>query len=605
MAKSKTLSQKQNIVPSVLGILLLVLGTAAVLFMLLRHSAPDRGSILAYQKWNAIVLDLNGSTLTIPDASASGFCADADAGRVFYNIPSSYKDGSFDLLYAYADSNGAVQTKLVDYGVESGFDLKDGKVYYLKYDPASGANAGCVCDPDGHRIETFSTNVQSIYALNGAKGLYFIKMHGDTKVLYYYADGQAQEAARNVQAVYPCENEEQPQLVIETKGEQGKRALSVLSDSAAPELLCDDLYDALYAEYTGGNLYFFTSAVQNISWSYVIADPYAARDETLTKPKRSGFLSWLGLDSSYNDALIEYNQKLERDEIREALDALVENGEFQAPVFNAYVYHNGATDRIAENIDPSRVSAVSPVGTPMLVYESVEVSAAETDMSALMAMAERSSVDEVAEYAKSIVSESVKSHGLAFAAFGENGAANAPLDGYDKSKTVFTFADDGSQLFAFVRENTPGKLTLYATGIGADLKPTARKDIATGVSSYHCSGETVYYLKTDVGKTTGDVFAYSAQGSEKLSNAAKAFLLGPDGAVFAIKNDSSAKEPVADYFLCKDGKETLVAEKVIVSSFRQEGDRAAFICEDGSLQLFVNGNCMAVDSDVSRLLLLS
>ncbi|MBR2732219.1 MAG: hypothetical protein IKD72_09590, partial [Clostridia bacterium] len=425
--------------------------------------------------------------------------------------------------------------------------------------------------------------------------------------LYRYADGEASEIARNVQAVYPCESADRPHLIYESREEQnhGKRALYLLYADAQPELLCDDLYDALYAEYTGGNLYFFTSAVENISWSYVIADPYAAHDKTVTKPRRSGIFSWLFWDEEYNQALAEYNEKQQRDEIREALDALVESGEFKAPVFNAYVYHNGAVDRIAENIDPSRISAVAAEGRPMLIYESVEVTAAQVDMSALTAMAQRGTLDEVVEYAKSIVADSVRSQGLAFAAYGEGGAAKTPLTGYDRSKTAFSFAQDGSLLFAFVRESTPGKLTLYASGIGADLKPTARRDIAAGVSSYRCSGDCVYYLKTDVGKNTGDVYAFNAQGSTKLSNAASAFLLGGDGALYAIKNSTAANDPCADYYLCRDGKETLIAEKIVVSSFQTEGDRAAFVREDGTLCIYINGACSEVDQDVTRLLLFS
>ena len=605
--KNQTLPEKRGIPLTILAVVVLVLGTAAVLFFLLHHASPEIDSILAYRKGNSVVLELNGRRLTVQDTSAEGFQADPDAGRIFYNTASSYADGSFDLFYAYADKNGSIQSKLIDYGVRRGFDLKDGKVYYLKFDAASGADAGCVCDPEAHKIETFSTNVQSIYALPGTDGLWFIKMHGDTKVLYRYADGAATEIVRNVQAVYPCETAERPHLLLESRDEQnqGKRALYLLYSDAQPELLCDDLYDALYAEYTGGNLYFFTSAVENISWSYVIADPYAAHDETVTKPRRSGIFSWLFWDEEYNTAMAEYNEKVKRDEIREALDALVDSGEFKAPVFNAYVYHDGAVDQIAENIDPSRISAVAAEGTPMLVYESVDVTAASVDMSALTAMAERSTVDEVVEYAKSIVADSVKTQGLAFAAYGDRGAAKTPLTGYDRSKTAFSFAQDGSLLFAFVRENTPGKLTLYATGIGADLKPTARRDIAAGVSSYRCSGDCVYYLKTDVGKNTGDVYAFNAQGSTKLSNAASAFLLSDDGMLFAIKNDTAANDPSADYYLCSDGKETLIAEKVVVSSFRTKEDRAAFLREDGTLCIYINGVCSEVDSDVEQLLLFS
>ena len=54
------------------------------------------------------------------------------------------------------------------------------------------------------------------------------------------------------------------------------------------------------------------------------------------------------------------------------------------------------------------------------------------------------------------------------------------------------------------------------------------------------------YLKSDIGKGTGDVFAYNGEKSVKLANAANAFQLEKGDNIVILKNyDSNASDPTA------------------------------------------------------------
>ena len=93
--------------------------------------------------------------------------------------------------------------RIIDYGVEKDYGVSNGKVYYRKFNRSIGADDGCVCDPGDKKISTFAENVSTVYTLDGASEIYFIKMHGDTRVLYRFDGEQPTEAARNIVAFTP------------------------------------------------------------------------------------------------------------------------------------------------------------------------------------------------------------------------------------------------------------------------------------------------------------------------------------------------------------------------------------------------------------------
>jgi hypothetical protein len=224
-----------------------------------------------------------------------------------------------------------------------------------------GADDGCICDVDKNTIETFSGNVESIYALDKTDTIYFLKMHGDIKVLYSYSEGTPSEICRDVMTVISYNNNETPHIIYEKKSaiNAGMSELYVVYGDSAPQMICDNTYSVMYDYYKpNGNLYYFTSGEETISWTYVIADQHAESDKTLTKPNRFEYFDLFGISEGYNNARNEYNNKLLRDEIREALDQTMNEGGFSAPVFNAFVYNSNGTFKIAEDIDPASVYAV-------------------------------------------------------------------------------------------------------------------------------------------------------------------------------------------------------------------------------------------------------
>ena len=591
--------------------LIALICAVVVITQVVNLSRPENNSIVVYRSGGEITVRIAGKERKLSDLSADGFKCDEDNNRVFYTVASSRYDGLYDLFYIEKRRSELLEPKIIDVGVEPDFSVVSGKIYYLKKNISAGANDGCVCDIDSSKIETFSANVESIYALSGADRLYFTKMHGDNKVLYSYEQGTPKEICRNIVNIFCYNDTEKPHILYETKSQvnTGMTELFIAYAGSEPEMICDNTYLVMFDDYTaGGNLYYYTASSESISWTAVIADEYAESDKSVTKPVREGFLAIFGISSEYNEAFKLYQEKLIRDEIRAALDESVNNGDFSAPVFTAFAYNEQGTFKVAEKLDPRNVYSVSDFGDPKMIFESTEIVANRSDMSTLVSIAQRSTMAEVIEYARTLVDESVESKGMAFAACSSNGAVSYELEGYDNKKTLFSFTESGSRIFAFVRDAKGELLSLYTNSINDKLMPSSGINVDNGISSYRIVNDAVIYLKSDLGKNTGDLYSYNGESSVKLSNAANAFTVENSDNIIIIKNHNlSLPQPTADYFISIDEEELLIDENIIVSTFdfEDEGKAAYIVPKDSgnSLEIYFNGEKSTVAENVDEIIL--
>lgn len=574
-------------------------------------SRPENNSIVVYRSGGEITVRIDGIERVISDISADGFKCDSENNRVIFTVASSRYDGLYDLYYIEKRRSELLEPKIIDVGIERDFSVVSGKIYYLRRNISAGANDGCVCDIDSNTIETFSANVESIYALGGADKLYFTKMHGDNKVLYACKEGKAEEICRDIVNIFCYSNSEKPHILYERKSQinAGMTELYIAYAESEPEMICDNTYLVMFDDYSaGGNLYYFTSSTESVSWTAVISDEYAESDKSVIKPIRDSFLSILGISAEYNSAFKLYQEKLIRDEIRTALNESVENGEFTAPVFTAFAYNEQGTFKVAEKLDPANVYSVSDFGAPKIIYESTEIVANQSDMATLVSIAQRSTMDEVIEYARTLVDESVESKGMAFAACSEEGSVSYALEGYDKKKTLFSFTESGSRIFAFVRDTKGELLSLYTNSINDKLMPSAGVNVDNGISSYKIVDDAVIYLKADIGKNTGDLYSYDGENSVKLSNAANAFTVEKTDDIIIIKNHNlQGPQPVADYYLSVNSEEMLIGENIVVSTFTAaDGGKAAYAAlnETGnSLTVYCNGENSVIAQNIDEILL--
>lgn len=556
-----------------------------IVFQVVNNSRPENNGIVVYKKGNESVIRIGDLETVVDDLSAANFKCDEENSRVFFTVDSSYKDGLYDLYFVQKHRSELIDPKIIDVGVQSSYNVVSGNVYYLKRNSGAGANDGCVCDVDNGKIETFSTNVENIFPLENSNQLYFTKMHGEnTRVLYKYEDGAFSEICRDLTNIFLYNKTENPHIIYEKKSLLGSgiSELYIAYSDSEPEMICDSSYLVLYDDYSpSGNLYYFTTAEETVSWSYVIADQYSESDKLITKPKRDDFFSIFGISAEYNAAFAEYTDKLIRDEIRTALNEAMANGEFSVPIYNLFAYNHKNSLKIAENIDPTKVYSVSAFGEPKVIFESSEVLQGDTDMNTLVEIAQRSKMSEVIDYACAVVDDSIKSDGMAFAAYGSEGAVKYALNGYDKTKTLFSFSSDGSRIFAFVRDSQGERLNLYTNSIDSKMMPSSEKVVDTGVSSYRFVDDSVLYLKSDINTISGDVYAFNGMNAKKISNAASAFTVENGDIIFLKECEFIDSQQFADYYIYSESQEKLIGSNIFVESFKYgNSNKAAYISKD-------------------------
>lgn len=602
-----------KIVIAALAALVVIICAVVVITQVVGSKSAQNTVTAVYKREGKSVVRIAGQELVIDDTTADDFACDKEHGRVFYRVNSASSDSLYDLCYVELKKGEITAPRIIDYGVEKDYGVSNGKVYYRKFNRSIGADDGCVCDPGDKKISTFAENVSTVYTLDGASEIYFIKMHGDTRVLYRFDGEQPTEAARNVVGVYTYNGVDKPHIIFEKKSQtvNGATEIYIAEAGGQPALICDNAVSVMYDNYRpGGNLYYFTSSDESVSWSYVISDNYEESDKSVTRPRRTDFFSFFGVSADYNKALREYQDKLIRDEIRAALNECVANGDFSVPAFTAFAYTPNGVLKVADDVDPTRVYSVAANGEPKIIFESMKVLSGETAMDTLVDIAQRSNMSEVIKYAKSIVTDSVVSDGMTVAANIGGSPVSHPLAGYDKSKTLFSFSEDGSRIFALVRDNAGERLSLFTNSIDPSGAPSSEVGVDTGISSYRFTEDSVVYLKSDIGKGTGDVFAYNGEKSVKLANAANAFQLEKGDNIVILKNyDSNASDPTADLYVYEDGKEKQVASNVSTDSLicSQDGVLGYISVDDSgsrSFGIYGGGEAVTASSGVSEILLL-
>ena len=577
-------------------------------FQLFGSTKAENNSVIVYQKDSQYVIRINNKEMVVEDMTASDFRCDKENKRVYYTTESQYAEGLYDLYYVQLKRSNITKPRIIDYGIRKDYKIVSGKAFYSKMNTDTRADDGCVCDINSGKIEVYSENIEWYFPLENSDTVYFTRMHGESRVLFKYTAAAPIEVCRNVVTVKSYNNSETPHILFEIDSTlyPGMTEFYIAYAQGAPELISDNTYQVKYDSYiSGGNLYYFTASDENISWSYVIADAYAEGDKDLTRPKRSEYYAMFGVSSQYNEALRKYQNKLVRDEIRTALTESMEKSNLSTPLFTAYAYNKNGSFKIAEKVDPAEVYSVAIYGNPKIVYNASEIIRSSTDMSSLVDIAQRSSIEEVISYAQSVINSSVKSLGITVSTYTPTGEISHKLSGYDKDKTVFALSQNGNRLFALVRDNVGAKLTLYSNGFNEKHVPSANNNIVTGISSYRFVENHIVYFKDDIQKNTGDIFAYNGDKTVKISNAASSFKVANESDIIILKDyDNSSETPTADFYLFVDSKEKsvkkdIVADSVIVSP---NGNAAYIVGENNELEVYSKGKTSTVVDGVEKIL---
>lgn len=576
-----------------LAVLVGVLGFFTVRFFLNRNRVGDYAAV--YQSSDGMVADLSGKTFVINNDSAGGFHYDKKSGRLYYTVPSSFKTGTFDLCYFSPDeSSKGSDAVLVDYGIDELYYLSsDGnKLFYIKTSEKSGVREGCVFDTVNKKITSFVQNAERMYPTGTDNMIFFTRLHSSDRVLYSYSCGDDApiELARGIQRLESFEKENTVRLIYECRSEDGSgTALNMVKPGERPVLICPKAESVIYDGYeAGGNLYYFTKTDSGIAWKQVISDNLYDSDSKLEEPKKSDFFSFFGFSLGYNTAKAEYDRKVERDELRKALDTAFSPDPVNTPMCDAYVYNDSKSVKLAGSVSPESFKAGSSENSPKLVFASTSISSTGLDLSDIYSYSRQNGIEEAVKYASARVTDGMTQSGLKVAVCYEGAVSVYDMTGHPDSAD-FSFTPDGAALYSFSR-NVNGNYSVMSASFSDMLKPTAAEKVDTDVSDYRVDDNGLTYLKISGGAACGDL--YSVKGGQKavISNSSYAFASRGTGEIYSFKNYSSSGSNIfADYYSCgTDGEKLLVPDGRIDSLVVGESGKTCLLGRDGSgYSLFV------------------
>ncbi|MDY6017035.1 MAG: hypothetical protein SPI97_05415, partial [Oscillospiraceae bacterium] len=261
LSSGKRISKKVAVSLAAVAALIVLICAGVVIFQLTSGTKLENKGIAVYKKGSDCIVRIDGKDEVISDQSAGGFKLDEESNRIFYTVESASGNDLYDLYYIEKRRSELQKPRIIDVGIKKEFDIISGKVYYLRFNDEQRAYDGCICDIESNQIETFSSNVESIFPLKGSKNLYFTKMHIDNRVLYKYENGEASEICRNLTDIYSYNKTDKPHIIYETKSKinSGMTDLYIAYADSESYLICDNTYLVRYDDYQpGGNLYYFT-----------------------------------------------------------------------------------------------------------------------------------------------------------------------------------------------------------------------------------------------------------------------------------------------------------------------------------------------------------
>ena len=496
-------------------------------------------------------------------------------------------------------SKAKKEAKLLDYGVEKSFKYNDGILYYSKQNPDNLAVMTTAYDLKKNKKSDIDFAIKELFLPSSGDVLYYVKQLSDSQSLYIYSASEgSKELVKNAANIHFYDDGKNCELLFETGSyKEGESELFSVSPGKNPVQTATTVSSVLYDLYSpGGNLYYFVKKESAAGWRDIIDDDMAKDDELIKAPNRNDYTFIFGFSIQYQLDMTKYNRKVSRDKIRQALDEQIKDDTFRQG-YNLYARTADGSKKIAENVVPTEVFAVSASGEPSAVFYMTEITDSTVRMSDLDAQLASSSVKSVTETAVAAVKACTKKTGFLFA--DTHSSSPVKLDAYDGKKAEFII--EGNRLFVKSFDGSGDTFSLFKHTLSNGVVSAAEM-LDTSVKDCSIIGSDMWYRRSVSGSSLCDLYKYSAE-KEKIDGDVASFARMSDGSVLIVKNFVSSPDgDIADLYLY-DGKKTApVSEKAELKNMKYSDKGIAFIRSGGDLCIYSKNKLAIIDSDAYNII---
>lgn len=578
--------------------------TAALIFLLSgKNNVPkaDSQAIVYKATDGGTYLSAYGQKHKLTISDDSSVLLTSDGEYLIYTTASAKVSQKYDLYMCSikSASKAKKEAKLLDYGVEKSFKYNDGILYYSKQNPDNLAVMTTAYDLKKNKKSDIDFAIKELFLPSSGDVLYYIKQLSDSQSLYIYSASEgSKELVKNAANIHFYDDGKNCELLFETGSyKEGESELFSVSPGKNPVQTATTVSSVLYDLYSlGGNLYYFVKKESAAGWRDIIDDDMAKDDELIKAPNRNDYTFIFGFSIQYQLDMTKYNRKVSRDKIRQALDEQIKDDTFRQG-YNLYARTADGSKKIAENVVPTEVFAVSASGEPSAVFYMTEITDSTVRMSDLDAQLASSSVESVTETAVATVKACTKKTDFLFA--DTHSSSPVKLDAYDGKKAEFII--EGDRLFVKSFDGSGDTFSLFKHTLSNGVVSAAEM-LDTGVKACSIIGSDMWYRRSVSGSSLCDLYKYSAE-KEKIDGDVASFARMSDGSVLIVKNFVSSPDgDIADLYLY-DGKKTApVSEKAELKNMKYSDKGIAFIRSGGDLCIYSKNKLAIIDSDAYNII---
>ncbi len=514
----------------------------------------------------------------------------SDGSVMIYSQDTSSKTGKYDIRLLELKKRNSVKNggSLIVSGIESEWSASD-DCSYIYYTETKGK--------DTHYY-AYSLLTREIYSITYDASQVFLPPRGD--IVYFIRDdsGKQQlyrirlgERAENIETVSAarsfCDKKTMEVFYTVSAGDETYDLYKVSKDES-PDLIAESVSEVYLDDYTvGGNLYYFIKSPSKLNWNDFVDDGYADSDAVMSKPDKGEYLETRGFffrrtvinEDSYEAAMKKYNQKLVRDEIREALNDL-DIGVAVSSEYKVKVYDGERSKEIANGVKLENIAGFAKTGTPAVIYKKTKIDSSKTiKMEELYRKAVSSSAQEAVDYVLSVVRGDFElTTGYKYSQY--NGTNVLEYDfkaDFDVSQTKFLFAGRRG-FYSLVKDKDGIYYSLYYSAVG-ETEISAPKEAAQGVASFEQEKNAIYAL-TAQGYEYNTLYLFNSDGTNQkiADNCVQFFTNDETSDVILITADAQQEQlETVTALIYKDGETETIDDGINYKYFTVKGSRFAYI----------------------------
>lgn len=568
-----------------------LLAIGAAVFAGTRLTSPQGQTATAYLRGGSLYMqrEPGGDSILVEQAFASAgemYVRQTSTGD-YLLYPANLQlaaDGSvasYDLYAASTRGRSAGEPFLVAQSVSGAYQETPEKncIVYLR-GLQNGLGTLCSYDLNRHRETQIEGNVAAFEQLPTWAALCYLHMEGDTSILLCRTDGETEEIARGVTEFHLYATETAWELFY--LGEQQGDVFSLYKkgQNTQAQLVSEGVASALFDQYVpGGPFYYLCPSAKQPSWTDFIEDDQQQADAAMQEPNITDFIGGVlgslfptgdyGAEE-YHSALTAYTEKLQRDRLREELDA-IDLQSILGTLYDCYAFYGTSSLLLGESLQQEELCAASPAA-PAIVFRSTARNQDERlQLSTLdeetLAQAEKIGWE---AFLTELVEEAQDSPTLIFSAVANGSVDSSVMESYPV-EGEFSFSEDGSFLYALDEMDSGGSLSRSTV---SEKGLTERTMIDGNVSQYTVSRDTIYYLKGSNAQA-GTLYKFTYSESILIENNIRSLEQMPDGNLLFYQRTADGNTTL---FLLREGEAQSIGMHVVDGSARyQSPERILFL----------------------------